>query len=119
RSKRDLSSDVCSSDLKKNNEVSTDYLYEVYENLADQGYQMIMMVQDYLKRIRSSDHIEDLRIRLGEITNEFTVFAKEKEIPLVTAAQLNREAYRNVEKALSENKTDIAKQLDRSQIAED
>src|SRR5699024_10960484 len=105
-------------EYKKNNEVSTDYLYEVYENLADQGYQMIMMVQDYLKRIRASDHIEDLRIRLGEITNEFTVFAKEKEIPLVTAAQLNREAYRNVEKALSENKTDIAKQLDRSQIAE-
>ncbi|WRM43438.1 hypothetical protein [Staphylococcus phage LY01] len=105
-------------EYKKNNEVSTDYLYEVYENLADQGYQMIMVVQDYLKRIRASDHIEDLRIRLGEITNEFTVFAKEKEIPLVTAAQLNREAYRNVEKALSENKTDIAKQLDRSQIAE-
>lgn len=105
-------------EYKKNNEVSTDYLYEVYENLEDEGYQLMMVVQDYLKRIRASDHIEDLRIRLGAISDEFTVFAKEKDIPVVTAAQLNREAYRNVEKAISEKKTDIAKQLDRSQIAE-
>lgn len=105
-------------EYRKNNEVSTDYLYEVYEQLEDEGYQVIMVVQDYLKRIRASDHIEDLRIRLGAISDEFTVFAKEKEIPVVTAAQLNRQAYVNVEKAISENKSDIAKQLDRSQIAE-
>lgn len=71
--------------------VDTTFLYELYDELAQQGYEMQALFMDYIARIRcvNGDN-RDLIARLGSTTNEFKVFATAKDIPVITAAQINR-----------------------------
>ena len=47
------------------------------------------LAQDYVKRIRSTVNHKELRFELSIITDEFASIAKEREIPILTAMQLN------------------------------
>jgi hypothetical protein len=69
------------------------------EDLEKEGKQCVLLVLDYLKRIRSSRVNKELRLELGQITDELNTIAKDLEIPILTAQQLNREAYKSVEEA--------------------
>ena len=60
---------------KPNHSVSTDYLYTLYDELEDEGFEPICLIQDHVKRIRAVDNDKDLRLELGNIVNEFKVFA--------------------------------------------
>ena len=88
------------------------------DKLSDMGYEMICLVQDHVKRIRSTDNIQDLRIELGEIVNEFKTFAAEKEIPVITDSHLNREATKMIEDAARRGGQDLGKLLGASNIGE-
>ena len=82
---------------KANRSVDTNYLYEICDDLENDGYEVICLFQDHVKRIRSIWGSPDLRLELGDIVNEFKVFAAEKDIPVITNSHLNREAARVVE----------------------
>lgn len=100
---------------KPNRSVDTSYLYALCDDLEDQGYEVICMIQDHVKRIRSIDRNPDLRIELGDIVNEFKSFAAEKDIPIISNTHLNREAIRILEEAKQKTtKTDITKKLGKS-----
>jgi len=103
---------------RPNKSISTVDLNAMCDDLETEGYEVIMLVQDYTKRIRPSYVTGDLRIDLGTVVDEFTVIAKTRNIPLVSAGQLNREAYRILESALQRGKTDIGKDLSASHIGE-
>ena len=103
---------------KSNKEVNTSYLYSLMDSAKEDGNEIVAMFQDYTKRIRSMANYPDIRLELGEVVNDFTVFAKEENIPLISAAQLNREAYRIMEFIVSKNGTDIGKELNASHIGE-
>lgn len=103
---------------KPNGSVDTGYLYTLVEELEDEGVETICMIQDYVRRIRSAYKQPDIRLELGEIVNEFKVFASIKDIPLLSAAQLNREASRTIEVATQANKADLVRLLGRSNIGE-
>jgi len=47
------------------------------------------LAQDYVKRIRSTVNHKELRFELSIISDEFASIAKEREIPILTAMQLN------------------------------
>lgn len=98
----------------------TSYLYEMVEDLEDEGYETICVLQDYLKRIRSVDGNfgGDLRLQLGSIINEFKVFATLKDIPVITASQLNRDATKHIDEARQVNKADLVRLLGRSNVGE-
>ena len=104
--------------FKPNRSINTSYLYTLDDKLSDMGYEMICLVQDHVKRIRSTDTIQDLRIELGEIVNEFKTFAAEKEIPVITDSHLNREATRILEDAARRGGQDLGKLLGASNIGE-
>lgn len=104
--------------FKPNRSINTSYLYSLDDKLSDMGYEMICLVQDHVKRIRSTDNIQDLRIELGEIVNEFKTFAAEKEIPVITDSHLNREATRMIEDAARRGGQDLGKLLGASNIGE-
>lgn len=95
-----------------------DKLYENYQLINNQ--EIIFVVQDYIKRIHSqrSYKSEQKRDELGEVINEFCNFAKLKQIPILTASQMNREALKVAESAKSDRKKDIARKLGGSQIGE-
>lgn len=100
------------------NSVNTDFLYKITEDLEDEGYETIAMLQDYIKRIRPMDNNPEERFRLGNVINDFRNFAAYKDIPVITASQLNREAARIIDDSRSANKNDLVKKLGRANIGE-
>ena len=103
---------------KSNLSIDTSYLYQLYDDLADDGLEPIMIIQDHIKRIRPVNSRKDLRLDLGEIVNEFKAFAVEKDLVMVSISHLNREATKIVEDARRSNKADIGKMLGRSNVSE-
>ena len=103
---------------KANKSVDTSYLYTLYDNLEDQGYEPICLIQDHIKRIRSVDANQDIRIELGDTVNEFKVFASTKQIPVITVSHLNRDATRVLEDAARRGNQDNGRLLGKSNIGE-
>lgn len=102
-----------------NGSVDTSYLYTLAEELEDDGYECICMVQDYVKRIRSVYKANgDIRIEFGEVINEFKTFAMIRDIPMITAGQLNRDGSNKLEDGKLNNKTDLIRYLGRAQVGE-
>jgi hypothetical protein len=87
------------------------------EELETDGKEVVMIVQDYLKRIRSNDGKDEAREEFGEVVNDMSTLSKSRGIPVVTASQLNREAFRQIEAAAGK-RTDMAKLLGMSHIGE-
>lgn len=98
--------------------VDTGYLYTMVEDLEDEGYEVICLIQDHLKKIRSCYPQSDLRLEVGSVINEFKVFAAIKDIPVITNCHLNRDGARTIDEGLKGNKFDLTKQLGRANIGE-
>lgn len=104
---------------KANRSVDTSYLYSLYDDMDDLGYEMICLIQDHIKRIRSAEGNSDVRLELGDVVNEFKVFAAEKDIPVITVAHLNRDAARTVEDFQGKKiRTDVTTKLGKSNVGE-
>ena len=103
---------------KPNRSISTDYLYTLYDDLADQGKEPVCFIQDHIKRIRSVDNNPDLRLELGDVVNELKVFAADKDIPVLTVSHLNREATRILEEASRKGSQDSGKLIGKSNTGE-
>lgn len=101
-----------------NKSVDTSYLYTLVEDLEDEGYETICLIQDHLKRIRSCTPCKDERIEYGEIVNEMKVFAQIKDIPVLTNTHLNRDAAKIVDEQRRNNKADLTRMMGRSNIGE-
>ena len=83
---------------RKKNHFNTLDLDSLLTDIEQGGeYEIKMVIHDYLKRIQPANPKNDLRIDLGEATNDFSNIAKERRIPFITANQLNRDAYKVIE----------------------
>lgn len=98
--------------------VTTNYMYELVENLSDEGYEVICFFQDYVKRILPIMNTGDPYQDLGNIINDFRTFAILNKIPVVTASQLNRDAAKLIDEGRNMNKLDLVKKLGRANIGE-
>lgn len=103
---------------KPNHSVSTDYLYELYDELSDMGYEMICLIQDHVKRIRASEGDKEFRIELGNIVNEFKVFAADKDIPILTDSHVNRQGSITIEKGAARGVADVTKRIGKGDVGE-
>lgn len=100
------------------NTVDTSYLYTLTEDLEDMGYETIAFIQDYIGRIRSTEGHSEIRLEFGAIVDEFKSFAANKDIPVITASQLNRDASKHIDEGRKNNSSDLVRFLGRSNIAE-
>lgn len=104
---------------KSDRSIDTGFLYELYDNLFDSGYEMICLMQDHIKRIRSIENEKDVRLELGKVINEFKNFAIAKDIPVITCTHFNREAAAAIETAEANNANiDLLKHLGKHNIGE-
>jgi hypothetical protein len=103
---------------RPNKTISTADLDGMCDDLELEGYEVITLIQDYTKRIRSANYNPDIRLELGNVVDDFTVIAKSRNIPVVSAGQLNREAYRILETSLQKGRTNIGKELNASHVGE-
>ena len=104
--------------FKPRRSINTSFLYSLYDDLLDRGYEMICLVEDHIKRIRSVSYNSDLRIELGDIVNEFKAFAAEKDIPVLSNTHLNRDATKIIEDAANKKTRDVGKLLGKSYAGE-
>lgn len=98
--------------------VDTSYLYTITEDLEDQGMEVIALFQDYIGRIRSVEQVQETRLEYGAIVDEFKTFAEIKDIPVITAAQLNRDASKHIDEGRKASKSDLVRLIGRSNISE-
>lgn len=103
---------------RPNKSISTLDLDNMINEIEAEGNEVVLLIQDYTKRIRSSNYTSDLRIELGNVSDDLCNIAKARNIPVVSGCQLNREAYKVIEMAVSKGKTDMAKELNASHIGE-
>ena len=101
-----------------NRSVDTSYLYTLAEDLEDEGYEMICLIQDHVKRIRSIEKTPDMRIELGNVINEFKTFAMLKDCVVITNGHLNREAAKSIDDGNRTNKGDLIRMIGRANISE-
>jgi hypothetical protein len=104
--------------FKPINSVDTNYLYTLTENLEDEGYEVIAFLQDYIKRIKPVLENKEERFRLGNVINEFKNFAIYKDIPVITASQINRDGAKLVDDGRNSNKNDLVRKVGRTNIGE-
>lgn len=104
--------------FKPNRSVDTSYLYTLTEDLEDEGYEVICMIQDHVKRIRATTGQTDLRLELGDVINEMKTFAVLKDIPIITNSHLNREGARVIDSNQTRTKADLTRMLGKSNVGE-
>ena len=84
---------------RANRSISTADLNVMLDDLKKEGKECCILVVDYLRRIRAAEPNKDLRLELANVTNELKTIATEQDIPVITASQLNREAFRMLDEA--------------------
>lgn len=104
--------------FKPNKSVDTSYLYTLTEDLEDEGYEVIALIQDHAKRIRSTIGNPDVRLELGDVINELKTFAIIKDIPVISNSHLNREGARVIDAQATKAKADLTRLLGKSNIGE-
>ncbi len=103
----------------KVNEISTTDIYTIVDDLKNDGYEIKVILVDYLKRIRCSDpKVYDEKNRLKNNTNELKGIAIDLHIPVITAHQLNRNSASVVDNALQSNKIDVTRLIGRDGIGD-
>ena len=103
---------------RPNKSEDTSYLYTLVEDLEDEGYETVLLIQDHLKRLKSVTPCREERLEYGEIVNEMKVFAQIKDIPVITNTHLNRDAAKIVDEQRRNNKADLTRMMGRSNIGE-
>lgn len=103
---------------KPNRSEDTSYLYTLTEDLEDEGYEVIALLQDHIKRLRSIENQPDVRLELGNVANEMKTFAIIKDIPVITDSHLNRDGARIIDNTAGKTIPDLTRLLGKSNIGE-
>ena len=98
-------------------EISTDDLFTIIQDLKDENMEVCALVLDYIKRIRPSVAVEDnVKLELDRIMNELKALAIMKDIPVITAHQMNRVAATTVDTAARSGRGDVTKLVGREHV---
>lgn len=94
-----------------NRAIDTADLYGIIEEIQDENREVVALLLDYVKRIKPAEYAEAEHIELKNVTNELRSLAIAYDIPVLTAAQLNKEALSKINDAKNNNKKHSAAQL--------
>ena len=96
----------------------TSYCYEIIERLEEEGYEVIGFFMDYLMRIKPQEWMGDQYKDYGNVINDFKTLALVKDIPIITASQLNREAAKIIEEGRGRNQIEMINKLGTNNIGD-
>lgn len=103
---------------KPDRSIDTSDLYTIIEDIEDDGYEVIGLFQDHIKRIRSAERITDIRLELGAVVNEMKTVGILKDIFVVSVSHLNREGNKMIDENITANKFDLTRLLGRNNVGE-
>lgn len=101
---------------KPNRSISTSDIRNFIEELEEEGIEVVMLCFDYIKRIKPAERASNEKEELKNVTNELRTIAVDFDIPVVTAAQLNRQAATVINNTVRSGKADALKEIDSSMI---
>ena len=101
---------------RPNRSISTADIRNFIEELDEEGIEIVMLCFDYIKRIRPFEKAANEKEELKNVTNELRQIAIDFDIPVVTAAQLNRQAATVINNTVRSGKADALKEIDSSMI---
>lgn len=90
----------------------------IVEELDNDGKEVIMIIQDYIERLKPPKRNVERRVQLFDITNQLHDLAVELEIPIITASQFNKEGVSTIEDMASGNKSNVVKEVGQKNISE-
>lgn len=117
------SKDGCQIEMlyRPDKSITTADLNGILDDLEKEGKECVMLILDYMNRIRPANirKNSETRFELSDISNELSTIAKVRSIPVITATQMNREAFRLLEDAETfDEKVAAANRMGASQIGE-
>lgn len=100
--------------------VSVDDIDKIIEMLEEEGYHVIASIIDYIALLkpRAEDMNRDLRFQLKNISEDLLSLAKNRNIPVITAHQLNRAGGAVLANLKMQGGTNAVKQMTNEYIGE-
>jgi len=89
---------------KASREWSTRDLENHCDKLRRMGYEVVLIIHDYIKRIRPVVSIGDPYVDYGTVVDEEKAIAKRLNIPFATVMQVNRSAVEKIQEASQKGK---------------
>jgi RecA/RadA recombinase len=90
-----------------NEDVGVEDLRGMIQEIENEGKEVVLIIQDYIERLRPPKRNSERRIQLADITNQLHDLAVDLDMPIITASQLNRDGIATIEDSMSSN--DVAK----------
>lgn len=87
--------------------LTTQDLYGIIDDLSDDGYEVIALILDYIKLIRPREKAPVLKDAIRNITAELKQIANYYNIPVITAHQLNRSSQAIINDAKAKKSNDL------------
>jgi hypothetical protein len=103
---------------RQTNTVSPSDIASEIDTIEDDNKEVIALIVDYIKRMRSDLPAPDERIKLRDISNGLKDVLVRYKIPGITAQQINRSGSMTIYSAMESGKEDLARYLGRSNIAD-
>lgn len=98
--------------------VNTNIFRTLYFKYLNQGYEIIAIIHDYIKTMKPVDNRGEVRYQMSDIVTEMKTIANELRIPIITVAQLNREAAKTIDSSGSATKADVTRMLGKANVGE-
>jgi len=91
----------------------------IVEELDNSGREVIIILQDYIERLRPPFMGTDKRHQqLSDVSNQLHDLAIELDIPIITASQFNKEGVNIIEESRERGNSDIGKRVGSGNISE-
>lgn len=101
-----------------NEDVGVPDLKGIYDELDNQGREVICIIQDYIERLKPPTLQVERRIQLFNIANQLHDLAQELDIPIITGSQFNRNGVATIEQMQVSGKADIGKSVGTNDVSE-
>ena len=102
---------------RKNESMSVDDIEAEITSLSSQGKEVILVVDDYIDRVKAPDQRKERHRQTEDISNLEHDLAKKFNIPFVTFSQFNRAGTGLVDEMRANGKKDIALQMSGNYVA--
>lgn len=105
--------------FRSNRSINANDIAGMLDDLEKEDCECVFLIVDYLARMKAVEFNKEQRLELSNITNDLKTLATDFDIPVLSAHQLNREAFKAYETAESfEEKVRASNNLGVSQIGD-
>jgi len=103
---------------RRNKSITTSDLEPMIDDLAEKGYEVKLICLDYLKRIRPTEPTGELRLDLGNSTDELATLAKTRNIVVITCMQMNGHGIETLENVMDKGGVNALSEINSGVIGE-